>query len=60
MILGLLSRSWILSCGYSVTEADVNPAEHYNDLPETCRQMNGLGMEVLATIVLVSVASMKN
>ena len=59
MILGLLSRSWILQCGYSVTEPDINPAAHYNDLPQTCRQMNGLGMEVLATIVLVSVASME-
>ena len=59
MILGLLSRSWILGCGYVVDEPDTNPAAHYKELPLTCRQMNGLGMEVLATIVLVSVASMK-
>jgi hypothetical protein len=55
MILGLLSHSWILKCGYDVKEPDINPAARCNDLPETCRKMN-----VLATIVLVSVASMKN
>jgi hypothetical protein len=38
-------------CGYTVTEKDQNPSEHYDDIPDGCKLSNGLGIVVLLTLV---------
>jgi hypothetical protein len=36
-IAGIQEKNGFLSCKYTVTVADKNPAEHYYDLPEVCQ-----------------------
>ena len=44
---GIMELNTFLSCSYSITEKDFNPAKHYLDIPKGCRISNGLGILVL-------------
>jgi hypothetical protein len=44
---GIMEKVTFMECGYTVTEPDYNPAEHYLDIPPGCRLGQGIGVIVL-------------
>lgn len=50
---GLMETYTLKGCKYTVTSADLNPAENYHDLPYGCRMANGTGVLTYLSLILM-------
>lgn len=53
---GITELTTKLSCIYTVTSADWNPAENYHELTEGCKLANGIGIVVFLAVMLCAYA----
>jgi hypothetical protein len=49
---GIMELSTELGCGYDVTQADLDPAIHYDELQSGCKVANGVGIMAILTCFL--------
>ncbi len=56
ILLGIQEKEGFVGCGYKVQNADLRPWEHFHEIPAVCRTSHGLGLLVLLTGVLTSLA----
>ena len=56
IMLGIQEKEGFVSCGYTVTEADVMPITNYHLIPHTCKLSHGLGLVVLGMGICTSFA----
>jgi len=55
-INGITEKNASLSCSYTVTYPDNNPAMHYNKIPNGCKLSNGLGVVLFLIGLLTTFA----
>eukprot|EP01038_Epipyxis_sp_PR26KG_P015376 gene15376-20729_t len=59
VVTGIINQLPTSSCYYNISSGesyskDTNPADHYVEIPLSCRIANGLGLTVTATAILVA------
>eukprot|EP00586_Coscinodiscus_wailesii_P023447 CAMPEP_0172519518 /NCGR_PEP_ID=MMETSP1066-20121228/291464_1 /TAXON_ID=671091 /ORGANISM="Coscinodiscus wailesii, Strain CCMP2513" /LENGTH=386 /DNA_ID=CAMNT_0013302119 /DNA_START=55 /DNA_END=1216 /DNA_ORIENTATION=+ len=59
ILLGLQEKEGFIGCSYTVTEADLRPYQHFNEIPYVCRLSHGLGI-VIFTMALTTAYALYN
>ena len=51
ILLGIQEKEGFINCSYQVDEADVNPIQHFSDIPRVCKISHSLGLIIFAMAI---------